>query len=115
MRERPTRIPFTCPQCGNSSDRGIRIGGLLSREFRCEKCDAHALASGYHFFSVLYGVLLTALALAGLTALDFFFGTDVRFEYFLVVVAAMMIVLIWLSAARYWKLVIRWTKVGQGN
>lgn len=68
------------------------------------------MAGGYYFFSALYGLIIVALTVVGLSVLDLLLGSSVRFEYFLVVVAFMVIGLIWLSAARYWKLVIRWTK-----
>jgi len=115
MTEKRTRIPFRCPSCGNSSDRAIRVGGLLSQEFRCASCGAHAIARNYHVFSALFGLLIVALTAALLAVLDFFLGTKVRFEYFLVAVAVVVVSLIWLSAARYWRLVIRWTKVGGGG
>ncbi len=115
MSERRTSLPFSCPNCGKSANRGIRVGGLLSPKFRCESCGAYAIAGGQLFFGALYGAIIVALAVLGLSALDLLLGTKVRFEYFLVVVGIFVIGLVWLSAARYWKLVIRWTKSDSGG
>jgi hypothetical protein len=115
MRERRISFPFSCPNCGKSADLGIRVGGLFSQNFRCEGCDAYAIARGYLFFSALYGAIIVALAVLCLGALDLLLGAKVRFEYFLVIVGILVIGLIWLSAARYWKLVIRWTKADSGG
>lgn len=115
MTERKTRVPFTCPHCGTSSARGMKVGGLLSQRFRCASCGAYAEAGGYNLFSVLYGAIIVALAVAGLAVLDYFLGSKVRFEYFLVVVVLAVICLICVSADRYWQLVIRWRKAdGEG-
>jgi hypothetical protein len=83
----------------------------MSNTFRCQTCGVHALAKGYHFFGALYGLLVVVLTTAGIISFDFLFGAQFRFEYLLAPVAMVMILLVWLCSARYWRLVLRWIEV----
>ena len=111
MSESRTHIPVQCPRCGTFSDRGIRVGSLMSNVFRCEACGARILAKRYHFFSALYGLLAVLLTVAGLVVLQRIFGQGFRFEYVLSAVAIAVLLLMWAFSTRYWRLVLRWIEV----
>jgi hypothetical protein len=91
----------------------MRVGGVLSQQYRCEKCGTMAVAKNLLLFSILYGLLLVALIVAAIAVLDALLGATFRFEYLLVAVALATVASVWLFASSYWKFVLRWTKADQ--
>lgn len=83
----------------------------MSNTFRCQTCGARASAKGYHFYSIVYGFLVVALMVSGVLVSQFIFGEDFRFEYLLVAVALVVIVVMWMFSAHYWRLVLRWIEI----